>query len=473
MRRAARRRTRHVNDLTNQGSFSGASLDFDGVTVSSPGGVNVLNFNGFGVGSNSRIDAGEVITFDFDNPSVNIRMGQGTVLNDTGVNGALVAVEGFDADGTSLGIRNVTHEQNQMNISAAFDDVLLSRVIITGVGDEFNMRTLTFDSVEGEGFALARVVGVNDAPIATPIVLNVVEDGFGAFEFAEFEDPDLGFGPGSRVASAQIISGPAEGTLSIEPDFGEIVFQLDGGFQDVAAGETREVVFEYTLTDTLGAVSDISTVTVFIEGQNDAVTAHALNIEGDEDTDIVGQLAATDIDTADNALLSFALATGTSNGTTAVNGDGSFVYTPNADFFGTDSFTYEVSDGNGSIDTETVTITVNDVAELLIGTSAADSLVGGEGNDTLDGAGGDDSLFGAQGDDTFIFGDGSGNDVVEDFGDGADLLDISAFAISDLTGIAAVATDLGADLRIQLDVDDSVTLRDTELTDLLATDFVF
>ncbi|MCH8991305.1 MAG: tandem-95 repeat protein, partial [Acidobacteria bacterium] len=45
------------------------------------------------------------------------------------------------------------------------------------------------------------------------------------------------------------------------------------------------------------------------------------------------------------------------NGTVSVNADGSFTYTPNADFFGTDSFTYTAFDGQSG-DSATVTIEV-------------------------------------------------------------------------------------------------------------------
>ncbi len=38
-----------------------------------------------------------------------------------------------------------------------------------------------------------------------------------------------------------------------------------------------------------------------------------------------------------------------------------FTYTPNADFNGTETFTYQVSDGNGGLDTGSVTITVTPV----------------------------------------------------------------------------------------------------------------
>ena len=41
-------------------------------------------------------------------------------------------------------------------------------------------------------------------------------------------------------------------------------------------------------------------------------------------------------------------------------------YTPNANFNGTDTFTYEVSDGNGGTAQATVTITVNAVNDAPV-----------------------------------------------------------------------------------------------------------
>ena len=52
----------------------------------------------------------------------------------------------------------------------------------------------------------------------------------------------------------------------------------------------------------------------------------------------------TDIDLDTLSIDSF---TQPANGTVAVNGDGTFTYTPTANFNGADSFTYTVADGNG------------------------------------------------------------------------------------------------------------------------------
>ena len=56
------------------------------------------------------------------------------------------------------------------------------------------------------------------------------------------------------------------------------------------------------------------------------------------------------------------------NGTAVDNGDGTITYTPAADFFGTDTFTYEVCDnGTPSLcDTAEVTITVNPVNDAPV-----------------------------------------------------------------------------------------------------------
>ena len=64
-----------------------------------------------------------------------------------------------------------------------------------------------------------------------------------------------------------------------------------------------------------------------------------------------------DID-ADGATLIAALVTGPTNGTVVLNSDGSFTYTPDADFFGADSFTYKANDGALESDVATVTLQV-------------------------------------------------------------------------------------------------------------------
>ena len=51
------------------------------------------------------------------------------------------------------------------------------------------------------------------------------------------------------------------------------------------------------------------------------------------------------------------LISSTTNGSLALNPDGSFSYTPNPDFSGTDSFTYRAD--NGSTDSNVAMVTIN------------------------------------------------------------------------------------------------------------------
>ena len=72
----------------------------------------------------------------------------------------------------------------------------------------------------------------------------------------------------------------------------------------------------------------------------------------------------TDVDgsTADRGTWS----TGPAHGTLTLNADGSFTYTPDANFNGTDSFTYKANDGTADSNTATVTITVTAVNDAPV-----------------------------------------------------------------------------------------------------------
>ncbi|MFB3103647.1 MAG: tandem-95 repeat protein, partial [Pseudomonadales bacterium] len=81
----------------------------------------------------------------------------------------------------------------------------------------------------------------------------------------------------------------------------------------------------------------------------------------DEDTPVTtGNVLANDTLT-DHAYLSAFDAVSVSGGAVVDNGDGTFTYTPTADFNGTDTFTYTLTDDDGETSTATVTITVNAV----------------------------------------------------------------------------------------------------------------
>ncbi|MBT7944065.1 MAG: tandem-95 repeat protein, partial [Alphaproteobacteria bacterium] len=90
-----------------------------------------------------------------------------------------------------------------------------------------------------------------------------------------------------------------------------------------------------------------------------------------EDQPLSGQLSATD---TDEDTLSYALADdgAPGHGSVIINADGTYTYTPPADFSGTDSFSYTVSDGEGGATTATVSVNVAAVSDVpVLSVSAA------------------------------------------------------------------------------------------------------
>lgn len=66
-------------------------------------------------------------------------------------------------------------------------------------------------------------------------------------------------------------------------------------------------------------------------------------------------------------------------------------------------------------------------SDLLLGGSGNDYLDGGSGDDILNGGSGNDTLVGGGNKDTFVFQTGFGTDIITDFRDGVDLIDLRAF----------------------------------------------
>ncbi len=64
-------------------------------------------------------------------------------------------------------------------------------------------------------------------------------------------------------------------------------------------------------------------------------------------------------------------------------GGTSITYTPNANFFGADSFTYTVSDGNGGTATATVSVTVTPVNDPPVANDDAASVIEDSGANAI------------------------------------------------------------------------------------------
>ncbi|MFQ5463776.1 MAG: cadherin-like domain-containing protein, partial [Phycisphaerae bacterium] len=155
-----------------------------------------------------------------------------------------------------------------------------------------------------------------------------------------------------------------------------------------------------------------------------------------EDSSVTtGNVLTNDTD-LDGNTLSVGSFTQASNGTVADNGDGTFTYTPNADFNGNDSFTYTVTDGNGGTDTATVNVAVNADTSTATPPTTSDD----QGSD-LESAQADDDAQG--GDDVVPTSTGSAEASVvsDDAGTGASKI------ASDDQGSGAESSKAGNDAR--------------------------
>ncbi|MFO1262238.1 MAG: Ig-like domain-containing protein [Rhodoferax sp.] len=84
-----------------------------------------------------------------------------------------------------------------------------------------------------------------------------------------------------------------------------------------------------------------------------------------EDTPITFNPLANDTDAVQTGFAPVVIA-GPAHGSVSVNADGSFSYTPEANYFGADSFTYQVSNGALASNTATVSLTITPVNDAPV-----------------------------------------------------------------------------------------------------------
>lgn len=116
--------------------------------------------------------------------------------------------------------------------------------------------------------------------------------------------------------------------------------------------------------------------------------------------------------------------------------------------------------------------------DAIVGGSDDDRLDGGAGEDVLNGGRDDDRLTGGEGADVFVFGRDAGNDVITDFENGVDQIDLTALGIRpgniDLV-LDAVSNAGGGNSFLdlsELGANGSVLIQNLAFADLDATDFV-
>lgn len=114
--------------------------------------------------------------------------------------------------------------------------------------------------------------------------------------------------------------------------------------------------------------SGVFNLSVTVTGVNDAPVAanDAYEIDADDTLTVTAPGVSVNDTDVEGDTLTVLLVNDVTDGVLVLNGDGSFTYTPEAGFDGTDSFTYKANDGLLDSNEATVTITVNLVPSTAI-----------------------------------------------------------------------------------------------------------
>ena len=248
-----------------------------------------------------------------------------------------------DPDGDSLTVSAVTQGSHGTVTR------LTTTVIYTPAANYFGTDSFTYTASDGKGGTATATVSVtinsvNDVPVAasnsattnedTPVTINVL---------ANDTDAD---GDTLTVTAAFNAS---KGTLTVNPNF-TVTYtpNLNANGSDS---------FAYGISDGKGGTAT-GVVFVTIVAVNDPPNAVSDSRTTAEDTAINIAILANDSD-AEGQTLTVTAVTQGANGSVVLNADKTVTYTPNWNFFGSDSFTYTVSDGSLT-STATVSVSVTD-----------------------------------------------------------------------------------------------------------------
>ncbi|WP_217358914.1 VCBS domain-containing protein [Ruegeria sp. HKCCA5491] len=211
--------------------------------------------------------------------------------------------------------------------------------------------------------------GTNDAPVLSAATASATEDGKAVSGQMSATDVDTGdtqtYSLGGAAPAGFTLN--ADGSWNFDP--------TDAAYQHLAAGQPQQITIPVTVTDKTGA-TDTENLVITVTGTNDgpSVSGPVALPGGTEDKTVqitAAQLLehATDVDTGDQLSVTGLTA---SHGTITSNLDGSFTFTPDKDYNGPVSLSYQVTDGHGGNTAQKASLTLGATpdASIITGTDS-------------------------------------------------------------------------------------------------------
>jgi len=328
-----------VNDISGRS----VSLSSDGTIVT----IGAWGNNGNGA------DAGHVRVYEAVDLTVTLSVSNTTVAESAGavtvtatLNNAAASCEvtvdlSFSGTATGGGT-DYRMSSNSITISAGATTGTTTLTVIDDIIDE-NDETVIIDissvtNATESGTQQATVtITDNDTPIASDVSATTPED-------TPVDITLVGSGAGSLTYS--VVSNPTNGTVSLS---GSTVTYTPNANYNGSDSFTYKV--NTGITD-----SNVATASVTVTPVNDAPVTSTLAATTNEDTPVDIDIVATDVE---NDALTYVITTNPTNGTLTMTGS-VVTYTPNANYNGSDSFSYRVNDGTNNSNA-TVPITVNPI----------------------------------------------------------------------------------------------------------------
>ncbi|OUJ40555.1 RTX toxin, partial [Vibrio parahaemolyticus] len=217
----------------------------------------------------------------------------------------------------------------------------------TPTADWNGSEALTFTATDPSGESVSQTVNFTVAPVVDIVAdkATVVEDTPTIIKVLgndTFEGDD-------KVVSLDTNNGPANGTVSVNPD-GSVTYTPNDNYHGTDS-------FTYIVTS--GGVSESTTVRVDVTPVNDAPVAKDDTAITDEDTPVTIDVLPNDTDVDGDKLSIESASVPKEQGTVEVV-NGKLVFTPAENFNGDAEITYTVTDGQLT-DEAKVTVTVNPV----------------------------------------------------------------------------------------------------------------